>query len=114
IHAGNERPSTENKINLWIRDGWMENQKLVLEEIREEGTDAPLSYIYIKKQRDQDLRSEIIKYLAAKDTLDIKGMPSDPEAQQARKSMETRMRKAEEEIQTLTESILADSDIYLA
>lgn len=114
IHAGNERPSTENKINLWIRDGWMENQKLVLDEIREEGTDAPLSYIYIKKQRDQDLRSEIIKYLAAKDTLDIKGMPSDPEAQQARKSMETRMRKAEEEILTLVESILADSNIYLA
>ena len=114
IHSGNERPSTENKINLWIRDGWMENRKLVMEEIREEGTEAPLSYIYIKKHKDHDLRSEVIKYLAAKETLDRKGMPSDPESQQARKSMETRMRKAEEEIQTLSESILAESDIYLA
>lgn len=114
LHQGNERPSTENKINLWIRDGWMENQKLVVEEIREEGTDAALAYVFVKKHRDADLRGEIIKFLAAQQTLALRGIPSDPEGQQARKSMETRQQKAKEEISSLIDTILADADIFLA
>ena len=44
----------------------------------------------LKKLRDQDLRNEIIKYMAADLTLQAKGIPSTPEGEQARKSMETR------------------------
>jgi hypothetical protein len=114
VHSGTQRPSTDNKVNLWIRDGWMENEKLVLEEIRREGTDAPLSYAYIKKLRDADLKSEITKYIAAKQALETKGIPSDPEGQQARKSMETRVEKADESIKDLINRIANDADIYLA
>lgn len=114
VHSGSQKPSTDNKVNIWIRDGWMENEKLVLEEIRREGTDAPLSYAYIKKFRDTDLKNEITKYLAAEQSLDIKGIPSDPEGQQARKSMETRVEKANEAIKELIDRIVSDADIYLA
>lgn len=114
VHSGSQKPSTENKVNIWLRDGWMENEKLVLEEIRREGTDVPLSYAYIKKLRDADLKNEITKYLAAKEALELKGIPSDPEGQQARKSMETRVEKAEEAIADLIDRIAEDADIYLA
>src|SRR5690606_35481476 len=107
-------PIADTKINMWIRDGWMENQQLVLDEIRREGTNSPLSYAYIKKQRDEDLKNEIRKYISAKQALDIKGIPSDAEGQQARRSMETRMKKAEEEIESLITRIGDDANIYLA
>jgi hypothetical protein len=114
VHAGSQKPSTENKVNIWLRDGWMENEKLVLEEIRREGTDVPLSYAFIKKMRDADLKNEITKYLAAKESLELKGIPSDPEGQQARRSMETRAEKANEAIVDLINRIAEDADIYLA
>lgn len=114
IHHGDQKPSTDNNINLWIRDGWIENDKLVLAEIREAGTSEALSYAFVKKQRDQDLKNEIIKFLAAKQTLELKGMPSDQEGQQAQKSMETRFQKAEEAIGELIARITADAEIYLA
>ncbi len=113
IHSGSQKPSTDNKVNIWIRDGWMENENLVLEEIRREGTDAPLSYAYVKKFRDADLKNEITKYLAASLSLE-KGIPADPEGKQARKSMETRVEKAHEAIDELIDRIVSDADIYLA
>lgn len=114
VHFGSQKPVTETKINIWIRDGWMENEQLVLDEIRREGTSSPLSYTYVKKQRDEDLKNEIRKFIAAKQALDTKGMPSDAEGQQARRSMETRMKNADDEIKSLIDRIADDADIYLA
>jgi hypothetical protein len=109
-----ERPNTENKLNLWVRDGWYENQTTVLNEIRAEGADAPLAYAFVNKLRDADLRSEIVKNLAAKFTLDKKGLPSSPEGQQAQKSMETRMKLANAAIDDLRDKICMEATVYLA
>jgi hypothetical protein len=109
-----ERPNTESKLNLWIRDGWNENEGNVMNEIRAEGADSCLSYVFVKKHRDQDLRSEIIKYLAADLTLQSKGIPSSPEGEQARKSMETRKGLALHAVQDLSESICKEGVVYLA
>ena len=109
-----ERPITTHKLNVWIRDGWNENESTVLNEIREEGADAPLAYAYVKKFRDQDLRSAIIQFLAAEKTLDAKGQPSSPEEEQARKSMETRKGLAKIEIEDLIGKICLESVVYLS
>lgn len=109
-----ERPNTESRLNLWLRDGWQENEAIVLNEIRSEGQDVPLSYIFVKKLRDADLRSEIIKFLAAKDTIDTKGLPNTPEGQQAKKGMETRKNNALASIQDIIDKIYEESMVYLA
>lgn len=109
-----ERPNTDNKLNLWVRDGWSESQAAVFNEMRAEGADAPLAYIFVQKLRDPELRSEIVKYLAAKFTLQTKGLPSSPEGQQAQKSMDTRMRLAEEAIKDLIAKIGAEASVHLA
>lgn len=109
-----ERPNTESKLNIWIRDGWNENEGNVMNEIRAEGADSCLSYVFVKKHRDQDLRSEIIKYLAADLTLQAKGIPSSPEGEQAKKSMETRKGLALHAIQDLSENICKEGVVYLA
>lgn len=109
-----ERPNTDNKLNLWVRDGWSESQTTVFNEMRAEGADAPLAYIFVPKLRDPELRSEIVKYLAAKFTLQTKGLPSTPEGQQAQKSMDTRMRLAEEAIRDLVAKIGAEAAVHLA
>ena len=109
-----ERPNTESRLNVCLRDDWLENEAIVLNEIRSEKPDVPLAYIYLKKLRDADLRSEIVKYLAAKDTIDIKGLPGSPEGQQAKKGMETRMSNALKSIQDIIDKIYEESLVFLA
>ncbi len=109
-----DHPRIENKLNVWIRDGWSENENNVLNEMRAEGTNSPLVYVYVKKLRDQDLRSELIKFLAANSTLDAKGIPGSPEAEQARKSMEYRKGMATHHISELIDTIASESKVYLA
>ena len=108
------KPNTDNKLNVWIRDGWFENESTVLNEIRSEGADAPLAYAFVKKFRDPELRSEIIKYLAAGLTINAKGLPSNPEGEQARKSMETRQGLARIAIEELITKICMEGAVYLA
>lgn len=109
-----ERPNTDNRLNVWIRDGWNESETAVLNEIRAEGAASPLAYVFISKLRDQDLRNEIIKYLAASKTLDAQGIPTVPEGQQARKSMETRRNNALQSLTELVEYICREARVYLA
>lgn len=108
------RPSTDNKLNIWIRDGWFENESTVLNEIRAEGADSPLAYAFVKKFRDPELRSEIIKYLAAGLTISSKGLPATPEGEQAKKSMETRQGLAKIAIEELIDKICREAVVYLA
>jgi hypothetical protein len=114
IYAGFEAPSTESKLNLWVRDGWFEAEANVMNEIRAEGPEQPLAYAYVYKNRDQDLRSAIIQYLAAEATLQVKGVPSTPEGEQAQKSMETRKAMALNTINDLIERVGTESGIFLA
>jgi hypothetical protein len=109
-----EKPYIESRLNIWLRDGWQENEAIVLNEIRSEVPEVPLAYIYVKKLRDADLRSEIIKFLAAKDTMDTKGLPNTPEGQQAKKGMETRKNNALASMQDIIDKVYEESMVYLA
>jgi hypothetical protein len=73
-----------------------------------------LAYVFVKRRRDPELRSEIIKFLAASHTIDNMGLPSSPEAEQAKKSMETRKSLAKEAIDDIIERICLEASILLA
>ncbi|HOY12325.1 MAG TPA: BREX system P-loop protein BrxC [Saprospiraceae bacterium] len=107
-------PNTEHNLNLWIRDGWFENETIVENEIRAAGNNAPLAYAFVKKFRDPELRIEIIKFLAAGFAIPAMGVPSTPEGEQAKKSMETRQSQAKAAIQELIEKICDETIVFLA
>jgi hypothetical protein len=73
-----------------------------------------LAYAFVKKIRDTDLRTEIIKFLAAGLTINAMGLPSTPEGEQAKKSMETRQSQAKTELQELIEKICNETTVFLA
>ncbi|KAF0128492.1 MAG: hypothetical protein FD155_3234 [Bacteroidetes bacterium] len=107
-------PNTEHKLNLWIRDGWYENETTVVNEIRAAGNDTPLAYAFVKKTRNTELKAEIIKFIAAGLTINVMGLPSTPEGEQAKKSMETRQSQAKSAIQDLIVRICNETTVYLA
>lgn len=107
-------PNTEHKLNLWIRDGWFENETSVENDIRKAGNNAPLAYAFVKKFRDPELRTEIIKFLATGLAINAMGLPSTPEGEQAKKSMETRQLQAKTAVQDLIEKICDEAVVFLA
>lgn len=107
-------PNTEDKLMVWIRDGWFENETVVLNEIRAAGNDFPLAYVFVKKYHDAELRSEVLKYLAAKLTLTAMGLPNGNEGELAKKGMETRLKLADSAIDDLIIKINAGTVVYLA
>jgi len=107
-------PNLEHKLNVWVRDGWFENETSVINEIRAAGNHAPLAYVFVKKFRDPELRTEIIKYLASGLAIQARGLTTTPEAEQAKKSMETRQSQAKTSIQDLVEKICNEAVVYLA
>lgn len=109
-----EKPDTSTNLHVWIHDGWNKGERLLLEEIRAEGADAPLSYLYIPKEREVDIKNEIIKYLSAKRALNEKGVQNSLEGEQAYRAMETRMSKAQHGIYELCVRIIDNAKIYLA
>ena len=107
-------PNTQHKLNLWIRDGWFENETTVENEIRAAGNNAPLAYAFVKKFRDPEIRTEIIKFLAAGLAINAMGLPSTPEGEQAKKSLETRQSQAKTAIEDLIEKICDETIVFLA
>jgi hypothetical protein len=107
-------PNTDYKLNLWVKDGWYENENETRDNIRAAGNNTPIAYAFIKKFRDPELRTEIIKFLATGLAINAMGLPSTPEGEQAKKSMETRQSQAKTAIQELIEKICDETTIYLA
>ena len=114
LYDGETKPTVTDKLNIWFRDGWLESENTLLDEIRAEGTDEPLAYIFIQKVKEQELKREIVKHLAAETTLGEKGIPSTPEGDQARRSMETRKKMGLIQIEELVNAICKEAKVYLA
>ncbi|GHB48312.1 BREX system P-loop protein BrxC [Mongoliitalea lutea] len=107
-------PNRDEKLHLWIKDGWYTNETMLMAEIRALGNDTPLAFAYVAKQRDPELRTAIINYIAAKNTLDSMGITNSIEEQQVMRSMETRKQTYLNNIQELTEKICKEVVILLA
>jgi hypothetical protein len=107
-------PNRDEKLHLWIKDGWYTSESTLLSEIRAQGNDTPLAYAFVSKQRDPELRAAIINFLAAKQAIDSMGIQTTPEGQQALRSMETRRGLAQNNMQDLIEKICKEATILLA
>lgn len=108
------QPNKEEKLHLWIKDGWYTNESILMSEIRALGNDTPLAFAFVAKQRDPELRTAIINFLAAKHTLDFMGITNSIEEQQVMRSMETRKHTYLNNIHELIEKICRDASILLA
>jgi len=113
IHFGDDPPEVAgHDIPVWIRDGWSCGEKSVVDAARAAGTDSPIIFIHVPKASAEDLRKQIIRYEAAKGTIDLKGVPSTPEGQEARSAMQSRAADAERLRDELITNIVGASKVF--
>lgn len=100
-------------ITLWLRDGWNDEEKAVINDARAAGTNSPMLFGYVPRLCHEELRQAIASEMAANETLNAHGAVSSPEAIEARKAVETHLTVASHKIQELLGQIIGGAKIYL-
>ncbi|TDA69840.1 MAG: BREX system P-loop protein BrxC [Clostridia bacterium] len=113
LHARLDEPSAAgDQIVVWMRDGWSTGQKDVENEARRRGQDDPVIHVFVPRAAADDLRARIIEVEAARQVLDSKGVPSTREGQEARESMNSRLRTAELARDDLIREVIASARVF--
>jgi hypothetical protein len=113
LHFGAEPPdATGQNIPVWVRNEWNASLKNVSDAARAAGTDSPILFVFVPKASPEELRQQIIRAEAARATIDAKGVPSTPEGQEARSSLNTRLTDAERARDQLITQIAGGAKVF--
>ncbi len=105
-------PDSDQKICVWVRDGWSTDEKSVLADARQAGNQSPTVFVFIPKRSADDLRHNLMEYKAAVATLEKRGVSNTSEGVEARAAMETTRQASEGRIQELIEDAFSGARIY--
>ena len=114
VHRGASPPpaSDGSSVPVWIRDGWAASEKEVAAAARSAGAHDPVIHVFVPRRSADDLRRLIVEAAAAEQTLDARGNPTEPEGQEARRSMESRRARAEVERNNLVHEIASSAKVF--
>ena len=108
------RPTTSSdEVTLWLRDGWSDDERSVLNDARAAGVDSPLLFGYLPRLHHEELKQAIASHLAAQETLEAHGPAGTPEAIEARKAVETHLAIAQHRLQELLGHLIGGAKVFL-
>ena len=102
----------DQRICIWVRDGWSIDENSVRADSRQAGNQSPTVFVFIPKRSADDLRHHLIDYKAASATLDKRGVPNTPEGTEARAAMETTKQTAESKVRELLEETFSGARVF--
>jgi hypothetical protein len=106
-------PSDANdRIYVWVRDGWSTDEATVKADARQAGNQSPTIFVFVPRRSADDLRSQLINYKATTATLNKRGTPNTPEGQEARASMQTIQNNAEGRIRSLLDEAFSGAEVF--
>lgn len=105
----------DQRIYVWVRDGWSTDENTVKAEARQAGSASPTIFLYLPKRHGDDLRNQLMEYKAARNTIDERGTPGASAAADTREAfeaMQTTLRNAEIRIQAILRDCFNDARVY--
>ncbi|MDX2030912.1 MAG: BREX system P-loop protein BrxC [Blastocatellia bacterium] len=102
----------DQKICVWVRDGWSSDENSVRADARQAGSHSPTIFVFIPKRSADELRSQLIDFKAAYATLQNRGVPNGPEGVEARAAMETTKQTAEGKINDLLDDAFSGARVF--
>lgn len=114
VELSSSRPtSSSDEVTLWVRDGWSDDDKSVLNDARAAGVNSPLLFGFLPRLHHEELRQAIASHVAAQETLDAHGPAATPEAIEARKAVETHLEVARNRIQEFLGHVIGGAKVFL-
>jgi len=112
VFDANLPTDADQRICVWVRDGWSSDENSVRADSRQHGTKSPTVFVFIPKRSADELRQHLINCKAASATLDKRGVPNSPEGTEARAAMETTKQAAEGKIRELLDEAFSGSRVF--
>ena len=114
VELSSSRPASSSaEVTLWVRDGWSDDEKSVLNDARAAGVNSPMLFGFLPRLHHEALRQAIASHTAAQETLDAHGPAATPEAIEARKAVETQLEVARHRIQQLLGHVISGAKVFL-
>jgi hypothetical protein len=102
----------EQRICVWVRNGWGIDENAIRADARQAGNHSPTVFVYIPKRSADDLRHHLINWKSAAATLEKRGIPNTPEGTEARSAMETTRQTAESKINDLLGDAFSGARVF--
>jgi hypothetical protein len=100
-------------VPVWVRAEWDVIEKRAREEANELGNESPVVTVLLLKNESDALRTQIVRYAAARKTVDDRPMPATEEGIRARKTIESERDAANAKVQEILGRILAGARVFL-
>lgn len=104
----------DKNLYLWIQNGWQADEKSVVADAKTKRSDNPTLFAFMPAQHKTELSNAIVALEAARATLQRKRSPSTEEGRDAQRSMESRQRTAERELDELLDQLIAGVRVFQA
>lgn len=97
---------------VWVRHEWGITESSLKAEAAQAGMEAPTVFVFIPRKSADDLYRYLKEYKAATLTLEKRAVPTTPEGMQARASIESTRDYADQRINELLDSAIAEAQVY--
>jgi hypothetical protein len=105
----------DQKVCIWVRDGWGVDENTVKIESRQSGNQSPTVFLFIPKRSADDLRHQLLEFKAAKTVLEKRGStnPNAPaEVKDAKQALETTLGLADKRINELLDECFSGTRVF--
>ncbi len=106
-------PDRERQVMVWLRDGWECSPKDCEAAARSAGSDDPVVHVHIPKERADELEGRIVEALAARRVLEVRGTPASGSGRDARRSLQSRLDRAEADRGTILSALLRSARVFV-
>lgn len=106
------RQATDELV-VWVRHGWQEPEKTVLDDARNAGSSSPMLFAWLPREQHEELRQALASALAAQETLDAHGIPQSAEGTQARNAIQTQLETARLQAANAVKRVLQGAKVFL-
>ena len=103
---------TDDTVLVWVRDEWSCSEAAVRADARRKGMEDAVLHVHLPKRSADELLGHITSAEAATRVLASRGVPSTPEGQEARESMNSRLAGAEAARNGIVEEIARAARVF--
>jgi len=112
FHWGEEEPrSEEGEVPVWVRDEWDVTEAAVKRQAGEAGDESPTVFVLLPKREPDQIRDQLAAHAAAEETL-RRPTPQTDEGRAAQAAMRTRRDKADEQLRSLFDDLVAHARVF--
>ena len=115
LHTDSAPPLVSDTIPVWLRSEWDDGTttKQFEDLVRSLGTDSPVVLVHLPRIQAQAFAAALRNQMASQRTLDQQGIPQDDESKQARRAMESRLSRAQGQVNDYIREILSNATVQL-